>query len=234
MPEITALQRADTLFFDLDGVIVDSREPITRCMNAALQAIGQAPEPARALERFIGPPLHAAFAEVLKLRGLPEAGIEAQAEACVAAYRSRYRSVSLETPAFEGIPAVLAVLCDRYRLAIATSKPEAFARPILEARQLDHHFDHVAAPPLEATHLEDKTATLGHGLAALGLERPRAGAGAPAVMIGDRASDIAAGRHHGLPTVGVAWGIGGAEELRGAGADWIVASPTDLLAILGG
>jgi phosphoglycolate phosphatase len=47
-------------------------------------------------------------------------------------------------------------------------------------------------------------------------------------MVGDRSFDILAARAHGLPSIGVTWGIGTAEELEDAGADRLIAAPAAL------
>ncbi len=49
-----------------------------------------------------------------------------------------------------------------------------------------------------------------------------------AVMVGDRDSDIAAGKANHLATLGALWGYGSADELRLAGADALCASPKDI------
>ena len=64
---------------------------------------------------------------------------------------------------------------------------------------LREHFDVVAGPALRRR-AEDKTQTLGRALRLLGPTR--------AVMVGDRSFDIVAARAHGLPSIGVTWGIG--------------------------
>jgi phosphoglycolate phosphatase len=76
----------------------------------------------------------------------------------------------------------------------------------------------VAGPAFDAA--DDKTATLAAALRALGPTR--------AVMIGDTTFDIVAAVAHGMPGIGVAWGIGEAADLEAAGATRIVASPAEL------
>ena len=75
----------DFALFDLDGVLVDSRVPISRCMNAALVAEGLEPEPVERLYPLIGPPLDTAFRGILEARGEPPDGVDA----LVARYRER-------------------------------------------------------------------------------------------------------------------------------------------------
>jgi phosphoglycolate phosphatase len=52
-------------------------------------------------------------------------------------------------------------------------------------------------------------------------------------MIGDRFYDVDGAREHGIPTVGVLWGVGGEAELRAAGAEWLVARPDEIPGLLG-
>ena len=54
---------------------------------------------------------------------------------------------------------------------------------------------------------------------------------ASVLMIGDRAQDIDGAKANGLHSAGVLWGYGSAEELRGAGADYLAAEPKELLHI---
>jgi phosphoglycolate phosphatase len=208
------------ILFDLDGVLVDSRTPISSSLNHALVRVGVAPFPAVELHRLIGPPLHEAFLELLGRRGADPA----LAEPCVAAYRECYAEASLtETRAFDGVPPVLEALGRTHALAVATSKPAEFACPILETLGLAHHFRAVVGPPLRPEG-EAKRHTVRRALDALGLA-----GGADTALVGDRRHDVEAGRAHGLRTVGVTWGIGDVTEHRAAGADHLVGTPEELL-----
>jgi len=212
------------LIFDLDGCLVDSRGPIAHCMNHALEQLGLALEPETQLHRWIGPPLETAFRALLRARGADPAS----APECIRHYRARYQSVSLaETRPFPGIAEMLRELGRRRILAVATSKPEAFSRPILAHLGLLQHFAYLAAPPLADTHREGKRSTVARAVQALG-----AAPGATA-MIGDRHFDMRAARDNGLLAVGVTWGIGGERELRQAGAQHLVESAEELRALLG-
>ncbi len=203
------------VLFDLDGVLVDSRVAISRCIGHALDAQGFPRPSVDSLERFIGPQLTLAFAE---LTGHPEDSPVVLA--CLASYRARYRVASLrETLVFSGVPAALETLAASYRLAVATSKPLAFADPLLTALGLRDGFEHVAAPELDA-HREGKEETIRGALSALGVSR--------AVMVGDRSFDVLGAHACGIPAIGVSWGIGSTHELRTAGAEVIVGAPHEL------
>ena len=209
------------VIFDFDGVLVDSYRAVTGAINAALVEHGlPAREPAE-LRHFIGPPTFTAFSE---LTGEPP---ESDAVAAiVATYRERYAAVYLtSTRVFEGVVPMLEELSARMPLAVATSKSVLFAEPLLDALGLDRYFAVIAAAAADDT-ADDKTAIVGRALDAL----DRAGA----VMVGDRSFDIVAARAHGLPAIGVSWGIGSVEELRAAGAAVIVDEPGELVALLDG
>jgi len=203
------------VLFDLDGVLADSRAAIAGCVNHALAAGGHAVRPEAELHRYVGPPLPLAFAELI---GAP---VDSEAvAACIASYRERYATASLtDTVVTPGIADALARLAATHRLGVATSKPRAFAEPLLEALGLRDYFEAVAGPDLR-TGVEPKTATVGAALRALG-----ASGGA---MVGDTAFDMVAAHAHGLRAVGVTWGIGTAEELRAAGAEVLVDEPAEL------
>jgi phosphoglycolate phosphatase len=207
------------VIFDLDGVLVDSRAAISGAMNHALAANGFPQRPAADLYRFIGPPLAVGFAE---LTGQPPDS--AAVVACVASYRERYAVSSLtETNVFAGIPEALDELARDHRLAVATSKALALAEPLLSALGLRARFEVVVGTDSSAR-VEDKATTIGRALVALQADR--------AVMVGDRSFDIVGARAHGLPAIGVTWGIGSPDEL--ATADAIVDEPAELPAAVGG
>jgi phosphoglycolate phosphatase len=214
--ESTALPTASALLFDLDGVLVDSRTAITACMNHALAEHGLPSLSPDLLRRFIGPPLATAFVEMTGA-----AADSALVASCVGAYRRRYAVASLrDTTVIPGVTEVVASLARHFRLAVATSKPTAFAEPLVEALGLRHLFAAVVGPDMKVQG-EDKGRTIAKALAVLG------GPGR-AVMIGDRSFDILGARANSLPSIGVTWGIGDREELEAAGADAVIDKPTEL------
>jgi phosphoglycolate phosphatase len=205
------------VLFDLDGVLVDSRVAIGASMNHALVSRGHAVREETVLHRYIGPPLFEAFSE---LTGEPVGSPEVAA--LVTAYRERYAVASLrDSLMVEGIEPVLEALGGSYTLAVATSKPRAFAVPLLDVLGLSRHFAYIAGPELDST-MEPKAETVRVALGRVG--------GPPAVMIGDRSHDIEGARANGIPVVGVAWGIGEADEL--AAADAFVSAPGELPAVV--
>ena len=147
-----------TVIFDLDGVLVDSRAVFLSCVRHAFAKLGLPERTDAELLPYIGPPFAYAFGELLDVPH--DAPIVA---ACIDGYRERYKDASLtETTVTPGIPEALASL-DGHRLAVATSKPHAFADPLLAAMGLREHFEVVVGPDL-AARTEDKTQTIGRAL----------------------------------------------------------------------
>jgi phosphoglycolate phosphatase len=209
----------EAVLFDLDGVLLDSRTAIRRCLEHALRAHAVPIPPPAQLEGYIGPPLLDAFAEL--------AGRD-RAASCLVAYRERYVTTFLdETTVFPGVREALAAVAAQVPVAVATTKPHAFARPLCERLGLTPHLRAIAGPELDAPD-EVKTVTIQRALAALGLEP-----GDDVPMVGDRRHDAEAAHANGLSCVGVLWGIGDEAELRAAGADPIVAAPGELVGALG-
>jgi phosphoglycolate phosphatase len=209
-------------FFDLDGCLVDSRPAIAAAMNHALRQLGLHEQPESELHQLIGPPLLSSFQRLLPAAG----GHATQAREAVEAYRSVYPELSRAlTTAVPGIPRVLAALYGHATLMVVTSKPHAFARPILESLALDRVFEAVFGPELDAL-TEPKSVQLAAAVAAADVPP------AEAVMIGDRRHDIEAARGIGTKSIGVTWGIGDRRELVAAGADMTLDRPEQLLEAL--
>ena len=51
-------------------------------------------------------------------------------------------------------------------------------------------------------------------------------------MVGDRDQDIEGAKKNDLSSAGVLWGYGSLEELQGAGADYLVSEPGELLSVV--
>ncbi|MDA0180643.1 HAD hydrolase-like protein [Solirubrobacter phytolaccae] len=202
------------VLFDLDGVLVDSRAPFLTSLNYAFDKLGLPRRDPEALYPYIGPPFKVAFPGLLGV-----APDDPQVDALIDGYRERYATASLEeTTVAPGIAEALERL-DGEPLAVATSKPRAFAEPLLEALGLRHHFAAIAGPELAARD-EPKAVTVTRALELLGTTS--------AVMIGDRRFDVEGAHANGIQCIGVTWGIGTREELETAGADAIIDDPLEL------
>ena len=207
--------------FDLDGTLTDPGEGITRSVQYALAKFGINVENRQELYCFIGPPLHESF-EVYYGFSRPDA------MKAVDYYREYYAVKGIfENLVYDGIPEVLAELRDSgVGICLATSKPELYAKQILEHFGLDGYFTAVAGSEMDGTRTK-KAEVVERALGLLGSPDVR-----DCVMIGDREHDVLGGAAHGLDTIGVLFGYGGREELERAGATYIAADPADIVKII--
>lgn len=216
------------IYFDLDGVLVDSRVGIVACVNETLASFGYAPLPATRIERIIGPPLQAGFASLLAEID----GDAAHVAACVAEYRERYERVATNggTILQPGIAEMLAIVRQHATLAVATSKSLRFAEPIVSALGVRDSFVVVCGPTPDVDG-ESKTDTLARTIAQVDAILGSADV-SQAFMIGDRYHDIEAALACGVTPIGVTWGFGSEDELRMAGAVAIAYDCLSLTALL--
>lgn len=218
------------VYFDLDGVLVDSRPGIVRCVNETLVAFGYAALESEQISKMIGPPLREGFAALLAEIG----GRSEDAGPCVVEYRKRYGPISMDGGTFvqPGVVAMLASLCTRAELAVATSKSLRFAEPILETLGLRNHFLAVVGPT-EATDGESKTETLARAIARMRESNGEIGT-RRSLMFGDRYHDIAAAIACAVVPVGCTWGYGSETELRDAGAAHVLRDASEIVPLVEG
>ncbi|HEX9035918.1 MAG TPA: HAD hydrolase-like protein [Ktedonobacterales bacterium] len=208
------------ILFDLDGTLTDPKSGITRSVRYALEHIGVTAPDLDALTCFIGPPLRQSFTRYY--------GFDAeQAQQAVAFYREYFSDQGIyENAVYPGIAGLLARLMrGGCQLAVATSKPEVYARRILEHFALDGYIAQIEGSNLDLTR-SDKAEIIAEVLAAYpGVDR------SAIVMVGDREHDVLGARANQIDAIGVTYGYGSLAELRAAGATAFAAS-VDALSLL--
>lgn len=199
------------LLLDLDGTITDSETGITRCVEYALNHFGIQVDDLRELSPFIGPPLLDSFKDFYNFT-------DEQAAIAVEKYRERYEKKGiLENKLYPGIGEFLAEARLKDKIVIlATSKPEIFAKRILDYFELSNYFSFVAGSGLDGS-LHTKTDVTDYILQSNKIIDLSS-----VVMIGDRKHDIIGAKNVGIDSIGVLYGFGDYKELSEAGADYIV------------
>jgi len=208
-----------TLFFDMDGTLIDSAVGITRCVEHAMVQMGLPVPPNEELRRWIGPALRTSFGPLLN--------DDAKVEQAVLHYRDRFESHGwAEHEIYAGIGEAIETLhAAGHRLAVVTAKNEPHARKIVDHLPFGHRFDDVIGATLDGR-ISHKDQLIAEALRRFDLDA------AACWMIGDRRMDIEGARHHGMRNVGVLWGFGGEAELREAGALHLASTPDELPALL--
>ncbi len=209
------------ILFDLDGTLTDPGIGITNSVMYALKKFNIDVEDRATLYKFIGPPLLESFE---KYYGFSKE----ESELALKYYREYFKPKGLyENEVYEGIEELLAELKNREKvLIVATSKPEAFAVEILKHFHLNHFFDFIAGATM------DEKRTKKADVIAYALEQCKITDKASAIMIGDREHDVLGAKRVGLDAIGVLYGYGNYEELKNAGATYIVENPEEILKII--
>lgn len=211
------MKNFDVLLFDLDGTLTDSAEGIMNCAEHALNVMGIVEPDRNKLLRFIGPPLVDSFMDFYGLS-------REDALKAVAAYRERYPVKGIfENRVYEGIPEALELLKNGgKRLAVATSKPEVYAKRILGHFKLAEYFEVVTGAELSGER-NAKAEVIAECLKRLG--NPDKGT---VLMIGDRKHDVEGAKLCGIASAGVKFGYAEENELENAGADYVLDTPMQL------
>lgn len=199
----------DVLLFDLDGTLTDSADGIINSIKYSRDALGLG-EPDCSYFLFVGPPLLDSYTAHFGLS-------EERAKEAIKVYRERYGSIGWkENRVYDGVEDMLKGLKAKGKtLLVATSKPEKFARQILEYFNLDKYFDFIGGCDFEGK-LATKEDVINYVFDAIKLEDKSC-----AIMIGDRHYDVYGAKNADIDCIGVTYGYGGRQELEEAGAKYV-------------
>jgi len=209
------------VLFDLDGTLSDSAPGILGALRLAFAEHGLAPLPPATEQALLGPPFYESLPPLL--------GDESVALAIIASYREHYRAGAMfDTRLYDGVLDLLvAARRADVRMAVATSKPEVFAVPVVQRLGIAEYFTTVGGDDLHGSR-RTKALVVAEVLGRLGVADP-----ATVVMVGDRAHDVVGARENGLACIGAAWGYGLPGELDAARPAAIATRPGHVAGLLG-
>ena len=201
------------ILFDLDGTITDPYEGITKSVEYSLEKFGIKVGDRRTLLPFIGPPLKYGYMTFIGMT-------EEDAVKAVEYYREYYPEKGMyDCTLYDGIEALLQRLSEKYRLVLATSKPQPFAEKIIEKFGLTKYFYKIVGATFDDK-VSEKADVIRKVLGDLGIKPSEA------LMIGDRCYDTDGAAQNGIASVGVTYGYGKREEF--GAAEEIVGSVEEL------
>lgn len=205
-----------TILFDLDGTLTEPAKGIVNSLEYALEKLGRVEEDKEKLLQFIGPPLQESFKNVY-------AFTEEETQQAITYYRSYFAEKGIfENQLYDGIVELLEALKKSGKqLFVATSKPENFAKQIIEHFGLAPYFKAVVGATLD-NRRSKKSEVIAHALKSYQIVP------ADTVMIGDRKFDILGAKDNKLASIGVLYGYGSKKELENAGATALVANVSEL------
>jgi len=217
MQQEIAAHEPRLILFDCDGTLMDSHHHIIAVMQQAFTDNGLPGPTAEDVCPVIGLSLNLAVQQLL-----PESGEQVQA-AVEQRYRDLYHSLPAEYGLFAGVRETLVELSQRgYWLGVVTGKSHAGLLRVFEEFDLARHFlvlrtpDHCASKPHPAMVLEC--------MAEMGVRAHQT------TVIGDALLDIGMAQASGVKSLGVSFGVAGADALLAAGAEAVIDDFSELLA----
>lgn len=208
------------ILFDLDGTLTDPFLGITRSVAYSLKSFGIEVDDLETLKPFIGPPLDVSFREYYHMD-------EAQSWKAVEKYREYFSKKGLfENKVYEGMEDFLQSLLNMdMKLYVCTSKPEVFAKEILDYFSLTPYFTGVYGATLDGS-LKNKGDVIAHCIKQEQLNIQ------DCMMVGDRQHDIVGAHQNQIPCIGVLYGYGSLEEFQEYHCDYIAKDLIELKKII--
>jgi phosphoglycolate phosphatase len=209
------------ILFDLDGVISDPKEGITKSIDYALRFFGIVTEDIDSLKRFIGPPLFDSFMEYYGFSS-------GKAEEAMKQYRIYFKENGIfENYMYEGMADLLRKLYHAgKKLILATSKPTEFSRQIIERYGVLNYFADICGSTM------DNSRTSKGDVIRYALERNEIRDPSQAIMVGDRKFDIVGAHENQVDCIAVTYGYGSLEEIYVCSPEWIARDILELEKVL--
>jgi phosphoglycolate phosphatase len=213
--------RFQLAIFDLDGTLVESHGDIAAALNAALAEEGLPQHDERAIAGMIGN----------GVAMLVERAVRSPHEARRPTVIERFRQIYLENPLgrtrlYEGLePLLRRARAGGMALAVATNKPTAPARAILEGLGVAELFAAIVGEDGSLPRKPDP-AVVNHIRDELGATREHT------LYVGDSMVDFHTARAASVRVALCTWGYADPAELAAARADWLLGTPSDLAPLL--
>ncbi len=219
-----------TLIFDLDGTLLDTLTDIGEAANRALADAGFPAHSMDAFRTLVGDGV-----VVLFQRALPQlpAKDPAVIDQCVARFKHHYDLLWDQTSRpYDGIETMLDQLSAQgATLAVLSNKPDEFTQICVNRFLHNYHFsvvlgskpDFPCKPHPEGVHriLRSLSTNAGTSLTA-----------EQCLYLGDTNTDMQTALSAGCIPIGVTWGFRTADELRQAGARFLIDHPSELQTLL--
>ncbi len=209
------------IFFDLDGTLTDPAEGITNSFIYALKYFNIEIPSYKTLCSFIGPTLINTFKDYFHFSD--EKTLEG-----IQKYREYFGEKGLlENKVYSGIPELLQFLTNKeIKLFVTTSKPQEYAKRILDFFDLSKYFVEIFGSGMDESHGE-KSEIINLAIQTYKIQNKD-----EIIMIGDRRFDVIGAKKNGIHSCGVLYGYGNLEELKIENPDFIVSSVEEIKKII--
>jgi phosphoglycolate phosphatase len=210
----------ETVLFDLDGTLIDSRVDLTSAVNAALESAGLPRKPEGDVVPHVGNGLRVLMAGVF---GPVDPAV---LEKGIKTFEAYYEAHCVDaTTLYENVGSALAELSLSAKIGIVTNKPHHFAKKIIDQLGIGRSVGVVVGGdsfPEKKPHprpLQEATRSLGGRIEST-------------LMVGDGTQDIAAGKAAGIKTCAVRYGYGFSDEILKLKPDFVISRFTELKEIV--
>jgi phosphoglycolate phosphatase len=211
-----------TVIFDLDGTLLNTIEDIADATNAVLEKHQLPTHDIESYKYFVGNGIY-----VLARKAIPESIQGDEFEKLATEVIESYKIVqNTKTRPYDGILDLLHSLNEKsINVAVLSNKPHDLVKPTMDA-----YFSGIEFCKLLGSRNDVPKKPAPDGVFEILDELKESPANC--LFVGDTSTDIKTGVASGVDAVGILWGFRGEDELKAAGASYLVKDPLEILELL--
>lgn len=200
------------ILFDLDGTLLNTLEDLLDATNYALAQCGYPLRTLPELRRFVGN-----GAENQIRMSLPAGASTEEVQRVLKIYKPYYTEhCQVKTRPYDGILESLAILKEKYPIAVVSNKPDAAVKTLC-GQMFPGIFALGEAPDCPRKPAPDM---VHNACRAIGVDT--------CVYVGDSEVDVRTAKNAGVPCLSVLWGFRDREDIKAAGGQYFCESPAQL------
>ena len=200
------------ILFDLDGTLLNTLEDLLDATNYALAQCGYPARTLSELRRFVGN-----GAENQIRMSLPAGASLEEVQRVLKIYKPYYTDhCQVKTRPYDGIWESLAILKEKYPIAVVSNKPDAAVKTLC-GQMFPGIFALGEAPDCPRKPAPDM---VHKACRAIGVDT--------CVYVGDSEVDVRTAKNAGVPCLSVLWGFRDREDIEAAGGQYFCESPAQL------
>ena len=200
------------ILFDLDGTLLNTLEDLLDATNYALEVCGYPKRTLPELRRFVGN-----GAENQIRMSLPAWASPEEVQRVLKIYKPYYTEhCQVKTRPYDGIWESLAILKEKYPIAVVSNKPDAAVKTLC-GQMFPGIFALGEAPDCPRKPAPDM---VHKACRAIGVDT--------CVYVGDSEVDVRTAKNAGVPCLSVLWGFRDREDIEAAGGQYFCESPAQL------
>lgn len=203
------------ILFDLDGTLLDTLEDLLDATNYALRTYGYPERTLPELRRFVG---NGAENQIR----LSSGGADPETvRKILAIYKPYYTEhCQIKTRPYEGVLEALAVLKEKYPIAIVSNKPDAAVKALCA----DYFPGFYALGETADCPRKPAPDMVYKAMSAIGVDS--------CVYVGDSEVDVLTAKNADVPCVSVLWGFRDRQDMEAVGGDIFCEKTEDLVACI--